>query len=506
MADQETEQQTSFSPPQDERRMHAPIAVCEENLAALLGAVTGRPEPDPAIAPAAYVSPPDAAELSTPSDATPPAPSNAEPGPEALAADPQPHLVSKLALIEAIKQRRAATARLKSEISSPAPKHTTSEVPPGDWVITSAEAIKPEALTKDAAPLPVEASTLPPEPSKASTNEISSGAADEPRPGAHPNAPAATSVSAYSTPAGSTLLGAAERPGKDVSAGAFRRWAASGPVLGTLAGVTLTVGFTAFLLMGHATKSTTRAPKSAAKESVQNTGTGLPPAALSTGEQSSIATPSDASAGADLSRQHDQSGAKPEPAQSAQVPPVQSTQIPLAPSAQAAPTQPPPETSRTAPRTFAPPVARGASPESVAFLDAPPALSALPAAPLAPGVGVLPSGVTPPPPPAAPAATAPIASVPRQINIAGSVQAAKLIRKVTPLYPPVARTAHVQGTVRIRAVIGVDGQVKSLSTLSGPPPLIQPAADAVKQWRYQPTLRNGEPVEVVTDIDVAFAL
>lgn len=74
------------------------------------------------------------------------------------------------------------------------------------------------------------------------------------------------------------------------------------------------------------------------------------------------------------------------------------------------------------------------------------------------------------------------------------------------MYPAVARAARVQGTVRFRAVIGTDGTIKSLTTLGGPLPLAQAAADAVKQWRYQPTVVDGRPVEVTTQIDVAFTL
>jgi protein TonB len=86
------------------------------------------------------------------------------------------------------------------------------------------------------------------------------------------------------------------------------------------------------------------------------------------------------------------------------------------------------------------------------------------------------------------------------------VQAAKLTRQVVPAYPAVAKAARVQGVVHFRAVIGVDGAVKSLTTLGGPLPLAQAAADAVKQWHYQPTLVDGKPVEVTTQIDVAFTL
>jgi periplasmic protein TonB len=108
----------------------------------------------------------------------------------------------------------------------------------------------------------------------------------------------------------------------------------------------------------------------------------------------------------------------------------------------------------------------------------------------------------PPPPPARPAAKPVVA----RMRVGGQVEAAKLIFQVRPAYPPLARIARVQGTVRLEAVISTKGAMQSLRVLSGPPLLVQAALDAVSQWRYQPTLLNGEPVEVSTEIDVNFTL
>jgi periplasmic protein TonB len=91
-------------------------------------------------------------------------------------------------------------------------------------------------------------------------------------------------------------------------------------------------------------------------------------------------------------------------------------------------------------------------------------------------------------------------------RVGGAVQAAKLINRVQPIYPPLARQTRISGTVRLHAIIGKDGTVQQLSVESGHPLLVQSALDAVKQWRYQPTLLNGEPVEVDTEIDVIFSL
>jgi len=94
----------------------------------------------------------------------------------------------------------------------------------------------------------------------------------------------------------------------------------------------------------------------------------------------------------------------------------------------------------------------------------------------------------------------------KQIRVGGNVQAANLIKRVTPDYPQVARAARIQGTVRFSATIGKDGRITNLQTLGGPALLVPPATAAVKQWIYRPTLLNGEPVEVVTQIDVTFDL
>jgi protein TonB len=86
------------------------------------------------------------------------------------------------------------------------------------------------------------------------------------------------------------------------------------------------------------------------------------------------------------------------------------------------------------------------------------------------------------------------------------VMAAALIHKVQPQYPAIARTIHLAGTVYLRAIIATDGTVRQLEVISGNPILANPALQAVRQWRYQPTRLNGEPVEVETVITVNFIL
>jgi protein TonB len=90
--------------------------------------------------------------------------------------------------------------------------------------------------------------------------------------------------------------------------------------------------------------------------------------------------------------------------------------------------------------------------------------------------------------------------------VGGDVQAAKLINKVIPVYPPLARQARVSGTVQLLGVIAKDGTIQQLQVTSGHPLLVKAALDAVRQWIYRPTLLNGQAVEVIAPIDVIFKL
>jgi protein TonB len=95
---------------------------------------------------------------------------------------------------------------------------------------------------------------------------------------------------------------------------------------------------------------------------------------------------------------------------------------------------------------------------------------------------------------------------PSRIRVGGNVAQANLIHMVNPQYPAIAKTAHISGTILLHAIIGKDGTVQNLQYISGPPLLMQSAMDAVKQWRYKPTLLNGDPVDVDTTISVVFTL
>ena len=97
---------------------------------------------------------------------------------------------------------------------------------------------------------------------------------------------------------------------------------------------------------------------------------------------------------------------------------------------------------------------------------------------------------------------------PMRIRIGGNVEAAKVLTKVQPIYPASAKERGAQGSVVLHAVVGMDGKPLSLQVLNSQidPDLARAAVEAVSQWRYQPTLLNGEPVEIDTTITVNFTL
>jgi TonB family protein len=100
------------------------------------------------------------------------------------------------------------------------------------------------------------------------------------------------------------------------------------------------------------------------------------------------------------------------------------------------------------------------------------------------------------------------AGMPSRISIGGNVQAAKLLRQPRPAYPPHLKSAGITGLVVLQAVIGREGDIIRLESIAPDvhPDLVEAATAAVQQWKYQPTLLNGVPVEVVTVVNVNFSL
>lgn len=92
------------------------------------------------------------------------------------------------------------------------------------------------------------------------------------------------------------------------------------------------------------------------------------------------------------------------------------------------------------------------------------------------------------------------------LRVGIGVEEANLVHRVMPVYPPLAKATRVQGMVEFTALISKDGRIENLQLVHGHPLLVNAARAAVEQWRYRPTLLNGQPVEVVTDIIVNFTL
>jgi protein TonB len=189
----------------------------------------------------------------------------------------------------------------------------------------------------------------------------------------------------------------------------------------------------------------------------------------------------------------------------------------VAPPPPPPPAPPPIVTRKLIPEQFNPMATPVAIPDRVAIIqdEAPPAASiagvvgGIAGGAVGGGLGGVIGGiisstplVAPPPPPVKKAPPPP----PKRIRVGGAVQKANLIRQVRPVYPPLARQARIQGTVKLTAIIAKNGAIEKLEVLSGHPLLIPSALQAVKQWRYKPTLLNGQPVEVVTQVDVNFTL
>jgi TonB family protein len=98
-------------------------------------------------------------------------------------------------------------------------------------------------------------------------------------------------------------------------------------------------------------------------------------------------------------------------------------------------------------------------------------------------------------------------AAPRRVRVGGNVRAVRLLSQARPEYPEQARRDGLEGTVFLQAVIGTEGQLLGIRRIGGPPPALAEAAEAaLRQWRYEPALLNGMPVEVVTTVEIDFRL
>jgi len=168
-------------------------------------------------------------------------------------------------------------------------------------------------------------------------------------------------------------------------------------------------------------------------------------------------------------------------------PPLRRPDMPAPPSTSAAPLSPQDD---ILPETPLPPPVPGPVDFGVPVGDSP-------------GGGFLPGGGVvgdplPPPPPPPPA--------PRQAMRVSGLQAPRKIRDVAPRYPAIAQSSRVEGVVILEAVIAEDGSVQDVRVLRSKPLLDEAAVEAVRQWRFTPTLLGGQPVPVVMTVTVSFAL
>ncbi len=92
------------------------------------------------------------------------------------------------------------------------------------------------------------------------------------------------------------------------------------------------------------------------------------------------------------------------------------------------------------------------------------------------------------------------------VHLTSILSNARVVSRQQPAYPPLARQMRIEGLVRLEAIISKQGTIEELRVISGHPFLVEAALKAVRQWRYQPTILNGQAVDVITTIEVNFTL
>lgn len=102
--------------------------------------------------------------------------------------------------------------------------------------------------------------------------------------------------------------------------------------------------------------------------------------------------------------------------------------------------------------------------------------------------------------------TAERAKVTGRIKVASVLVSPNFVHYVRPIYPKEARNKHIEGTVKLRAIMTKTGELRDLQVLEGDPLLANAVLEAARQWRYKPSRINGEPVETVVPIEFTFKL
>lgn len=96
--------------------------------------------------------------------------------------------------------------------------------------------------------------------------------------------------------------------------------------------------------------------------------------------------------------------------------------------------------------------------------------------------------------------------MPRSDSHVGTLQRGALVRRVSPIYPELAREQRVEGTVKLHVIVGVNGAVRRVDFISGPKSLAAPAENAVSKWLYAPSLIDGKPIEMEYEVSLVFQL
>jgi protein TonB len=94
----------------------------------------------------------------------------------------------------------------------------------------------------------------------------------------------------------------------------------------------------------------------------------------------------------------------------------------------------------------------------------------------------------------------------RVVRVGGNIVTPKMIKKVAPEYPDLAKASRISAIIIMEAQVDTHGAVQSVNVLKGHPLFDEPAMAAVKQWRYRPLLLNGVPTEFIVTVTLTFSI